>query len=97
MAHVQTLTYFLQTLFRHVRTNQIVEQYLRCFVNYQQDDLVDLLHLAEFAYNNSEHSSNGYSPFFVNIGYPPRWTMLEHLLLPTNPVAEYRLIQLTEI
>ena len=27
-------------------TNQPVEQYPHCFVNYQQDDWVDLLHLA---------------------------------------------------
>ena len=79
------------------RTNQTIEQYLRCFVNYQQDDWVDLLHSAEFAYNNSEHSSTGYSPFFANIGYHPRWTMLEHPELPTNPAAEDRLTRLQEI
>ena len=79
------------------RTNQIVEQYLRCFVNYQQDDWVDLLHLAEFAYNNSEYSSIGYSPFFANIGYHPHWTMLEHPELPTNPATEDWLTRLQEI
>ena len=78
-------------------TNHIVEQYLHCFVNYQLDDWVDLLHLAEFAYNNSEHSSTGYSPFFVNIGYHPSWTMLEHPELPTNLAAEDQLTRLQEI
>ena len=39
------------------RTNQTLEQYLHCCINYQQDDWVDFLHLAEFAYNNSAHSS----------------------------------------
>ena len=40
------------------RTNQMLEQYLRCFISYdQQDDWVDILHFAEFAYNNSIHSS----------------------------------------
>ena len=34
-------------------TNQTIEQYLHCFVNYQQDDWVLLLHSAVFAYNNS--------------------------------------------
>ena len=39
------------------RTNQTPYQYLHCFINYQQDDWVDFLHMAEFAYNNSIHSS----------------------------------------
>ena len=46
------------------RTNQTLEQYLHCFINYKQDDWVDYMHLAKFAYNNSTHSSTGYSPFF---------------------------------
>jgi transposase InsO family protein len=79
------------------RTNQTLEQYLRCFINYQQDNWVDLLYLAEFSYNNSVHSSTGYSPFFANIGYHPRWTILEHPELPTNPAAEDRLTRLQEI
>ena len=79
------------------RTNQTLEQYLRCFINYQQDDWVDLLHLAEFSYNNSVHSSTGYSPFFANIGYHPRWTIVEHPELPANPAAEDRLTRLQEI
>jgi transposase InsO family protein len=49
------------------RTNQTLEPYLRYFINYQQDDWVDFLHLAECSYNNSIHSSIGYSPFFANI------------------------------
>ena len=46
------------------RTNQTLEQYLRCFVSYLQDDWVDYLPTAEFAYNNSKHSSTSQSPFF---------------------------------
>ncbi|KAF8750365.1 Reverse transcriptase (RNA-dependent DNA polymerase) [Rhizoctonia solani] len=34
------------------RINQILEAYLRCYTSYQQDDWVDYLPLAEFAYNN---------------------------------------------
>jgi hypothetical protein len=37
--------------------NKILEQYLCCIVNYQQDDWLDFLPLAEFAYNNTIHSS----------------------------------------
>ncbi|EIE83949.1 hypothetical protein RO3G_08654 [Rhizopus delemar RA 99-880] len=33
------------------RTSSILEQYLRVYLNYQQDDWVSLLPLAEFSYN----------------------------------------------
>jgi hypothetical protein len=54
------------------RQNQTLEQYLRAYTNYQQDDWVSLLPLAEFAYNNSKHSQLGYSPFYALYGYNPR-------------------------
>ena len=79
------------------RTNQTLEQYLRCFINYQQDDWVDFLHFAEFAYNNSVHSSTRYTPFFANIGYHPRWMMIEHPEILKNPTAKYHLLLLQEI
>jgi hypothetical protein len=48
--------------------NQELEQYLRIYINYQQDDWSEWLSLAEFAYNNQEHSATKCSPFFVNYG-----------------------------
>ena len=53
------------------RINQILEQYLRCYVTYLQDDWCDLLPLAEFAYNNTPQDSIGMTPFFANKGYHP--------------------------
>ncbi|KAJ8506975.1 hypothetical protein ONZ45_g10598 [Pleurotus djamor] len=53
------------------RTNQTLEQYLRIYCNYQQDNWAELLPLAEFAYNNAPHSTIGVSPFFANKGYNP--------------------------
>ncbi|CAA7265598.1 unnamed protein product [Cyclocybe aegerita] len=47
-------------------TNQTLEQYLRTYCNYQQDNWVTLLLLAEFAYNNAPHDATGVSPFFAN-------------------------------
>ena len=64
------------------RTNQSLEQYLRCFVNYEQDNWVDLLPFAEFSYNNSINASTGMTPFYANYGYHPR----SDLLLPDKPV-----------
>ena len=46
--------------------NQTMEQYLRAFCNYEQDNWVELLPLAEFAYNNSIHHSTLMTPFWPN-------------------------------
>src|SRR5882724_9929926 len=54
------------------RVNQILEQYLWVYVNYQQDDCVNLLPLAEFAYNNTSHLVTMVTPFFVNKGFHPK-------------------------
>src|SRR5260221_7565703 len=51
--------------------NQVLEQYLRAYTNYQQDDWSSLLPLVEFAYNNAMNEMTGVSPFFANKGYHP--------------------------
>lgn len=53
------------------RTNQTLEQYLRMYCNYQQDNWSTLLPLAEFAFNNAPSATTGISPFFANKGYHP--------------------------
>jgi len=45
------------------RQNQTMEQYLRAFCNYEQDNWVELMPLAEFAYNNAIHASTRMTPF----------------------------------
>ena len=54
------------------RVNQTLEQYLRVYCGYHQDDWHQLLPLAEFVYNNTQNSSTRQSPFFANYGYHPR-------------------------
>src|SRR5260221_4990974 len=54
--------------------NQVLEQYLRVYTNYQQDDWVTLLPMAEFAYNNATNVTTEVSPFFTNKGYQPEFT-----------------------
>jgi hypothetical protein len=39
------------------RVNQVLEQYLWCTTNYNQDNWLELLAMAKFAYNNIVHSS----------------------------------------
>lgn len=53
------------------RVNQTLEQYLRIYCNFQQDNWSELLPLAEFAYNNAPNATTGISPFFANKGYHP--------------------------
>ena len=53
------------------RSNQTLEQYLRIYCNYQQDNWADLLPLVVFAYNNVPSATTGVSPFFANKGYHP--------------------------
>jgi hypothetical protein len=53
------------------RVNQTLEQYLRTYCNYQQNNWKSLLPLAEFAYNNTPNATTGVSPFFANKGYNP--------------------------
>jgi hypothetical protein len=55
--------------------NQIVEQYLRMYCNYQQNDWFDLLSLAEFSYNNAFQASLKCSPFYANYGLHPRFNV----------------------
>ena len=57
------------------RMNQTVEQYLRIYCNYHQDNWSQLLSLAEFSYNNAQHVSIGCSPFYANYGYNPRFSI----------------------
>ncbi|KAK9395713.1 hypothetical protein NXF25_019074 [Crotalus adamanteus] len=47
------------------RANAMAERYLRCYINYQQTNWADLLPFAEVAYNNTIHSSTGFTPFRV--------------------------------
>ena len=54
------------------RVNQTLETYLRTFVNYDQNDWLSLLPLAEFAYNNSITQATKMTPFYANYGYNPR-------------------------
>ena len=44
--------YYPQTDGQTERVNQVLEQYLRCYVDYNLSNWLDLLPSAEFAYNN---------------------------------------------
>jgi hypothetical protein len=68
--------YHPQTDGQTERVNQTLEQYLRCYVCFSQDNWVYLLPFAEFAYNNSVATSTRHSPFFSNYGFHPKMDLL---------------------
>ena len=51
--------------------NKWLEGYLRCFAGDRPKDWVNWLSMAEWAYNTSEHSSTGFTPFELVYGRPP--------------------------
>jgi transposase InsO family protein len=53
--HRLSTAFYPQTDGQTERQNQTMDQYLRALCNYEQDNWVELLPLAEFAYNNSVH------------------------------------------
>ena len=57
------------------QVNQMLEQYLQLYCNYQQDNWSDLLPLTKFAYNNTLNTTTGILPFFTNDGYHPNITV----------------------
>ena len=54
------------------RVNQELEQYLRMFIDHRQEQWLDWLETAEFAYNNKVHSSTQMLPFKANYRQDPR-------------------------
>src|SRR5258708_673919 len=70
-----TLGYLLGGDGQTERANQVLEQYLWGYTNYQQDNWATLLLMAEFAYNNATNATTGVSPFFANKGYHPEITL----------------------
>ncbi len=77
--------------------NQVLEQYLQAYTNYQQDDWSSLLPLAEFAYNNATNETTGVSPlFFANKGYHPSF-MAELNEQVSSPEAQHFILDLDDL
>jgi len=60
--------YHPQTDGQTEQVNQVLEQYLQCYVDYNLSNWSDLLPGAEFAYNNQVHECIKESPFFLEYG-----------------------------
>lgn len=55
--------------------NRIVEEYLRLYCNFRQDDWDDHLDTAEFAYSSSIFQATGLTPFHMDLGWTPKTPM----------------------
>ena len=64
--------YYFQTDGQSERVNQILEQYLHCYVNELQDDWARLLSSAEFTYNSAAHEGTKTSPFYLEYDRHPK-------------------------
>ena len=67
-----SIAYHSQTDGQIERINQKLEQYLRVFIDYRQEQWPDWLGIVEFAYNNKIHVATKISPFKANYGQDPR-------------------------
>jgi hypothetical protein len=75
-------------------TVKVIQKLLRPFC-LQEQDWESLLPSLEFAYNDTQHSSTGYTPFYLNYGYHPTGT---HQVEDTNiPHVEDRIKYLVRL
>ncbi len=72
--------------------NRMVENYLRCYSSYHQNDWDELLSSAEFAYNSAISDDLGMPPFEMDLGWNPKSPvdMLARKDYPVETVAEFK-------
>jgi hypothetical protein len=68
--------------------NQELEQYLRLYTNFMQDDWVKWLSSTEFEYNNRPHSATSQSPFFLEYSHNPNLPTTVHASRIKNSTTE---------
>ena len=71
------------------RVNQEIEQYLRTYVNYHQDDWQEWLPIAEFSYNDKVNASTGFTPFYITTGQHPWKGTMKKLKTSNEKVEEF--------
>jgi hypothetical protein len=69
--HAFSSAYHPETDGQTERTNRVVEDYLRHYVNTTQTNWEEHIAMAEFAYNNAYHTALQSTPFLLNYGVEP--------------------------
>jgi len=80
-------SFHLQTDRQTERMNRTLEEMIRAYVNYRQNNWDELLPAVEFAYNNSKNASTGLTPFEVDMGQHPNIPLTFIDNNPTNVAA----------
>jgi hypothetical protein len=88
-------TYHPQTDGQSECTNQWVEQYLQIFTNFQQNDWVSWLPLAQYAHNSWPNATTKKAPFELIMGHIPR--VHQTTRTSTSPSVETHLQHVTEV
>jgi hypothetical protein len=73
---------------------QSVEQYLRHYLDWNQDNWVELLPMAQYAMNNAKNATTGITPHFANLGRNPR---MNWRILPAEGRSESALMQVSHL
>jgi RNase H-like domain found in reverse transcriptase/Reverse transcriptase (RNA-dependent DNA polymerase)/Integrase zinc binding domain/Chromo (CHRromatin Organisation MOdifier) domain/Retroviral aspartyl protease len=81
--------YHPQTDGQTERANRTIEDILRAYVNYEQDNWDQYLVAAEIAMNNSQQMSSKYSPYFLNYHQHPNFP-LSGVIRPRTELPESR-------
>ena len=89
--------YHPQTDRQTERTNQTLEQYLRHYINFKQNNWIDLLPLAQFAYNNHQHSTTRTLPFYANYGKHPNWDPNNNITTSTSEAATTKINKIVKL
>ena len=85
--HKLSTAFHPQTDGQTERLNQVLEQYLRCYINDRQDNWVEWLPLAMIAYNHAPTATTGTSPFYALHGFEPNDLTGTLRVLAPNPAA----------
>ena len=67
--HKLSMAYHPQTDGQTEQLNQTLEQYLQNYVNYQQENWVELLPVVQLAYNTVKNATIGCTPFYANYSF----------------------------
>ena len=79
--------YHPQTNGQTERANQELEQFLRFYCDYPQENWVELLPLAQYVMNSRFHSATQSTPFQMMFGFTPKWNP-QDIVDSDNPAAK---------